>query len=206
MTISHPAPRRRTPPAPKPAPLAKTPERSASLYELGIEAQSISGEIAIAAELLGSDDPAEQQQAIELMESYLLAEEHNRSALEAKADNICAYIDSISAKAAFRKAEAQRLADLAAADAKRAESLKAYMLKVLTALNPGERKFSLPLHELVSRATESIEIEDPDLIPEDLFRTTVRREPDKTQIKAAIKGGVEVPGASLVRKTSWTIK
>lgn len=205
MTLSHPAPRRTTPKPPSNLPV-RTPARGPSLYELAAEAQSIEGKIAIAADLLGSDDPDQIEQATALLESYLAEEEANTTALLSKADNICHVIDSLSAKASFRAAEAKRLAELAAADERRAERLKANMLRVLGVLRPGERKFSLPLHELTSRSSESIEIEDPDLIPEDLFRTTVRREPDKTQIKAAIKGGVTVPGASLVRKTTWHIR
>lgn len=173
---------------------------------MAVERQLISGKLAIAAEQLGSDDPAEIEEATALLESYLAEEEANESAMLAKADNICYYIASIEAKAEFLAAESKRIKEREEAERKRAERLKSNMLRILTTLNPEQRKFSLPLHELVSRTTESIDIEDPDLIPEDLFRTTVRREPDKTQIKAAIKGGVDVPGAQLVRKTSWSIK
>ena len=80
------------------------------------------------------------------------------------------------------------------------------MLKVLTALRPEVRNFSLPTHELRSRRSEAVEIEDEDLIPDDLFKSKTTRTPDKTPIKAALKGGQEIVGARLVQRTNWSIK
>ena len=166
----------------------------------------IDGELALAAELLDTDDPAQESTAIALIEQYLEAAQHTKSALADKADNICRYIDHLQAVAQFRKDQAKRLADLAAADQRRAQSLTDYMLKVLTALQPGESKFSLPTHELRSRRSESVEIDDEDLIPDDMFRVKSTREPDKASIKAAIKAGQEIAGARLITRTSWSIK
>lgn len=177
-----------------------------SLYALDIRAQYIDGELALAAELLGSDDPEQEETAIRLVEQYLEAQAHTAALLESKADNICRYIDHLQAVAKFRKEQSVRLAELAAADEKRAQSLTDYMLKVLTRLQPDARNFSLPTHELRSRRSEAIEIDDEDLIPDDLFKIKTTRTPDKTAIKAAIKGGQEIVGAHLVQRTNWTIK
>lgn len=181
-------------------------EGASSLYALGIQAQEISGELALAAELLGSDDPQQEETAIALIEQYLEAQGHTQSLIESKADNVCRYIDSLQGLAEFRRKEAKRLMELADADAKRAQSLTDYMLGVLTRLYPEQPSFSLPTHELKSRRSEAVEIEDEDLIPDDLFRTKTTRTPDKTAIKAAIKGGQEIVGAKLVQRTNWTIK
>lgn len=177
-----------------------------SLYALGIQAQVIDGELALAAELLDTDDPAQEQTAIALIEQYLEAAQHTKSALADKADNICRYIDHLQAVAQFRKDQAKRLADLAAADQRRAQSLTDYMLKVLTGLHPTESKFSLPTHELRSRRSESVEIDDEGLIPDDMFRTKTTREPDKASIKAALKAGQQIAGARLITRTNWSIK
>lgn len=177
-----------------------------SLYALGIQAQYVDGELALAAELLGSDDPEQEETAIRLVEQYLEAQAHTAALLESKADNICRYIDHLQAVARFRKEQSQRLAELAAADEKRAQSLTDYMLKVLTTLQPGATRFSLPTHELRSRRSEAVEIDDEELIPDDLFKTKTTRTPDKTAIKAALKGGQAIVGAHLVQRTNWTIK
>lgn len=201
------------PPGRKPLSLPSLPARenprgegASSLYALGIQAQEISGELALAAELLGTDDPQQEETAIALIEQYLEAQGHTQSLIESKADNICRYIDSLNGLAEFRRNEAKRLTELADADAKRAQSLKDYMLGVLTRLYPDQARFSLPTHELKRRPSKAVEIEDEDLIPDDLFRTRTTRLPDKTAIKAAIEGGQDIPGARIVHRTNWTIK
>lgn len=172
------------------------------LYALGIAAQDIAGEIAAAAELL--DDPDTEASAKGLIETYLQAQHTNELALLSKADNVCRYIDHLNASAQFRADQAKRLKELADADFKRAEALKKYLLGVLTTLHPAETKFSLPTHELRARRSESVVIDDPEDLPSDLTR--IRREPDKAAIKAALKAGVDVHGASLQSNISWTIK
>lgn len=104
---------------------------SDSLYVLGIQAQDIAGEIALAVELLESDDPEEQQAAIHLVEHFLEAADHHQSLLVEKSDKIAHYIDVLRAQSDFRKQQAARLTDLAAADARRADKLLSYMTGVL---------------------------------------------------------------------------
>jgi hypothetical protein len=180
-------------------------EGASSLYALAIQAQDIAGEIALAAELLDGD-PEHEETAIALIETYLEAQGHTMALIESKADNICRYVDHLSAVAQFRKEQAKRLAELAAEDERRAQQLTDYMLKVLTTLYPEQVKFSLPTHELRSRKSEAVEIDDEDLIPDDMFREKVTRSPDKTAIKAALKAGQEIVGARLVSRTNWSIK
>lgn len=195
---------------PTPQPSTSFPEPrgqgASSLYALGIQAQDIASEISLAAELLDSNDPEQEATAVHLIEQYLEAQGHTAALIEHKADNICRYVDHLQAVARFRREQAQRLSELAAADERRADSLISYMLKVLTTLQPDTNKFSLPTHEIRSRKSEAIEIEDEDLIPDDLFKVKSTRSVDKTAIKAAIKGGQPIVGARLVQRTNWTIK
>lgn len=177
---------------------------ASSLYSLGIQAQDIDGEIAMAAELLESGDPEQEAAAVALIEQFLEASAHTKALLVDKADKICLYIDHLEAVAKFRVDQAARLRALAAADEKRIESLKRYMLNVLTALYPNERKFSLPTHELTSRRSERAVIDDPELIPGEFNR--IKTEPDKSAIKTALKAGKDVPGAHLESGLSWQIK
>lgn len=212
ISINSPVAARPAPPAPSSsastptAPPSSDPrERSASsLYSLGIQAQDIEGEIAMAAELLESGDPEQEAAAIALIEHYLEASSHTKALLVDKADKICLYIDHLEAVAKFRSEQAARLKALATADEKRIESLKRYMLNALTALYPNERKFSLPTHELTSRRSEKAIVDDPDLIPGEFNR--IKTEPDKSAIKTALKAGKDVPGAHLETNLSWSIK
>lgn len=158
----------------------------------------------MAAELLESDDPEQEAAAIALIEQYLEASSHTKALLVDKADKVCVYIDHLEAVAKFRSEQADRLKALAKADEKRVESLKRYMLNVLTALYPEERKFSLPTHELTSRRSEKAIVDDPGLIPGEFNR--IKTEPDKVAIKTALKAGKDVPGAHLENSISWTIK
>lgn len=184
-------------------------EKASSLYALGIQAQDIAGEIAAAATLLDSDDPAEQEAACGLIETYLAAQDHTLELVFDKADNVARYIDHLKAIAAFRADQATRLAELAAADQRRADQLSDYLLKVLTTLQPEATKFSLPTHELRSRKSAAVEITDETLIPEHLRREPKPRAampPDKTAIKAVLAAGRPVPGAALTERRSWSIK
>lgn len=186
--------------------LAQGPE---SLYALGIQAQDIAGEIALAVELLESDDPEERQAAIELVEHFLEAADHTQSLLMEKSDKIAYYIDILRAQSDFRKQQASRLADLAAADARRADKLLTYMTAVLSRLHPDKLKYSLPSHELTSRAVnDKVEVIDEDLIPDDLMSEQVKvtRRPDLKAIKQALREGRQIAGAKLVSYRSWSIK
>ena len=180
--------------------------RGPSLYELGIQAQDIAGEIALAATLLESEDEDERNSAIALIESYLDVQEQTNKALLTKADNVCYYIDALIGQADFRKQQAQRLADLADSDYRKAETLKKTLVYVMERLHPGQAKFSLPTHELRSRESDAVVIDDETAIPEDYL--TVRRvvSPNKTAIKQAIKQGTPVPGCSIEHRRSWSIK
>lgn len=194
--------------APNPATTSESPSRQSadSLYALGIQAQYIDGEISLAAEMLESDDPEQEATAVAVITEYLEAAAHTKALLADKADRVCAYIGHLEAVARFRKEQAARLSALAAADAKRAEQLKSYMVKVLTTLNPGDTKFSLPTHELRSRQSTAVVIESESAIPPEFLAEKITYSPDKLAIKAALKQGAAVPGCRLQTNTNWTIK
>jgi hypothetical protein len=201
------------PPAPGPAP-SSTPapaaaDSSSSLYALGIQAQDIAGEIALAAELLDAEDPAERASAEALINGYLEAAHHTNGLITDKADAVCRYIDHLRAVAAFRRDQAARLAALADADARRADALQDYMTGVLCRLHPGATQFSLPTHELRSRKSTAVVITDPDAIPAHLRqqpKPQAEMPPAKSAIKAVLAAGQPVPGAELQERRSWSIR
>ncbi|MCP9840210.1 siphovirus Gp157 family protein [Synechococcus sp. J7-Johnson] len=180
-------------------------QRTGSLWQLGIEAQELTTAIGQLAEQLESDDDDSRSQALAELEAALLAEEGNKATLAAKADATCWVIEHLRGQAAYRQQQAKRLTDLARSDASRAEALEDSLVLVLTRLQPQATRFSFPNHELTSRRSQSVEIDDElDLAPEWLTVKTTSQ-PDKSAIKEALKAGQQITGAQLISRRSWRI-
>ncbi len=180
------------------------PGRSASLWQLGIEAQELTSTIGQLAEQLEADDDTRAQALAEL-EGALLAEEHNKAALAAKADATCWVIEHLRGQAAYRQQQAKRLTELSRSDASRADALEDSLVLVLTRLQPKATRFSFPNHELSSRKSQAVEIDDEDSLPSEWLTHKTTSQPDKTAIKEALKAGHLIPGAQLVSRRSWRI-
>lgn len=142
-----------------------TLQRSGSLWQLGIEAQELTTAIGQLAEQLETDDNDSRAQALAELEAALLAEEGNKAALAAKADATCWVIEHLRGQAAYRQQQAKRLTELSRADASRADALEDSLVLVLTRLQPTSTRFSFPNHELTSRKSQAVEIDDEDAIP-----------------------------------------
>jgi len=112
------------------------PGRSASLWELGIEAQELTSAIGQLAEQLEADDDDSRAQALVELEAALLAEEGNKQALAAKADATCWGIEHLRGQAAYRQQQAKRLTELSGSDASSADALEDSLVLVLTRLQP----------------------------------------------------------------------
>jgi hypothetical protein len=182
------------------------PGKSASLWQLGIEAQELTTAIGQLAEQLEADDDDTRAQALAELETTLLAEEGNKQALAAKADATCWVIEHLRGQAAYRQQQAKRLTELSRSDAGRADALEASLVLVLTRLQPTATRFSFPNHELTSRKSQAIEIEDEDALPSELLTVKTTSQPDKTAIKEALKAGHLIPGAQLVSRRTWRIR
>ena len=183
---------------------ACTLQRSGSLWQLGIEAQELTTTIGQLAEQLEADDDTRAQALAEL-EAALLAEEHNKTALAAKADATCWVIEHLRGQAAYRQQQAKRLTELSRSDASRADALEDSLVLVLTRLQPKATRFSFPNHELSSRKSQAVEIEDEDSLPSEWLAHKTTSQPDKAAIKEALKAGHLIPGAQLVSRRSWRI-
>ena len=195
-------------PAQAAAPSASGPscsiQRSGSLWQLGIEAQELTTAIGQLAQQLEADDENTRAQALAELEAALLAEEGNKQALAAKADATCWVIEHLRGQGAYRQQQAKRLSALATADNNRADALEDSLVLVLTRLQPKATRFSFPNHELTSRKSQAVEIDDEALDPQWLTVTTTTK-PDKTAIKEAIKAGQQIPGAQLLSRRIWRI-
>jgi hypothetical protein len=179
-------------------------QRSGSLWQLGIEAQELTTTIGQLADQLEADDDTRAQALAEL-EAALLAEEHNKTALAAKADATCWVIEHLRGQAAYRQQQAKRLTELSRSDASRADALEDSLVLVLTRIQPTATRFSFPNHELTSRKSQAVEIDDEDALDPQWLSFSTTSKPDKAAIKEALKAGGEIIGAQLVSRRSWRI-
>ena len=194
-----------TPSLPQTAGPSCSLQRSGSLWQLGIEAQELTTAIGQLAEQLETDDDDSRAQALAELEAALLAEESNKQALAAKADATCWVIEHLRGQAAYRQQQAKRLSDLARSDAGRADALEDSLVLVLTRLQPSATRFSFPNHELTSRKSQAVEIEDEESLPPEWLALKTTSQPDKAAIKEALKAGHLIPGAQLISRRSWRI-
>jgi len=161
-------------------------QRSGSLWQLGIEAQELTTAIGLLAQRLESDEPDDRQQALAELEAALLAEEGNKAALAAKADATCWVIEHLRGQAAYRQQQAKRLTELSRSDAGRADALEESLVLVLTRLQPSATRFSFPNHELTSRKSSAVVIDDEQALDPAWLSFTTSSKPDKAAIKEAL--------------------
>jgi hypothetical protein len=180
-------------------------QRSGSLWQLGIEAQELTTAIGQVAEQLESDEAEVRAQALAELEAALLAEEGNKAALAAKADATCWVIEHLRGQAAYRQQQAKRLTALASGDASRADALEESLVFVLTQLQPAATRFSFPNHELTSRKSSAVVIDDEQALDPAWLSFTTTSKPDKAAIKEALKAGQQITGAQLLSRRSWRI-
>jgi hypothetical protein len=180
-------------------------QRSGSLWQLGIEAQELTTAVGQLAEQLESDDAEVRAQALAELEAALLAEEGNKAALAAKADATCWVIEHLRGQAAYRQQQAKRLTALASGDASRADALEESLVFVLTQLQPAATRFSFPNHELTSRKSSAVLIDDEQALDPTWLSFTTTSKPDKAAIKEALKAGQQITGAQLLSRRSWRI-
>ena len=181
-------------------------QRSGSLWQLGIEAQELTTAIAQLAEQLDTGDPELQQVALTELEAALLAEEGNRQALAAKADATCWVIEHPRAQADCRQQQARRLSDLSRSDTHRAAALEASLVEVLTRLQPAATRFSFPDHELTSRKSQAVVIDEQAVLDSEWLTVKTTSHPDKAAIREALKAGQHIEGAQLLSRRSWRIR
>ena len=114
-------------------------------------------------------------------------------------------IEHLRGQAAYRQQQAKRLTALAAGDASRADALEDSLVLVLTRLQPLATRFSFPNHELSSRKSQAVEIDDEQALDPQWLSFTTTSKPDKAAIKEALKAGQQITGAQLLSRRSWRI-
>lgn len=128
------------------------------------------------------------------------------AAFEGKGAAVAAYVLNIEAEADAISAAAKRLAERKKSVDARAARLRDYLRENMARtgvkrIDANDHSFSVRLD--IGR-DESLLVDDAATFPESLTR--IKREPDKTAIKAAIKSGEPVAGARLVLRDRLTIR
>ena len=145
------------------------------------------------------EDLTDEQRAA--MDAYL----NDLAGAEAdKVDAFGQFVRLESAKADACKKEAQRLAN----KAKTAEGRISYLkhLYLCTMQQNGLKKVQGSAYTLSIREADSVDVTDVAALPDMYLRRKESVEPDKTVLKEALKGGLEIPGATLVKTSSLQIR
>ena len=119
---------------------------------------------------------------------------------DTKVENIALWIKNLKAETEAYKAEKQSFEKKQKVAENKMDSLKRYLSGYLN----GE-KFKTTKVSCSFRNTESVDVFGIDALPEEYLRYK-DPEPNKEEIKKAIKSGVDVPGAALVSNLSLIIK
>ena len=193
--------------APSTDPSGQARRAISSIYFAGIQLSSLDAEIGSLAEMLEHEDPEVVAQATADLEELLSAQEQGRGMLVERCDRALAIADVLIGQASARRAMAKRLAALAQTDEARIEKLQALAIKMVTLAHPGQKRVSLPLHDLASRSSTAVTIDenlvDTNSLPDELVR--IKREFDKAAIKTFLKAGGTLSGLSLEQRTSWSV-
>lgn len=122
-----------------------------------------------------------------------------------KLESVALYIKSMNALIESMKAEEEALANRRKKKEDKVERLKKYLTASI--IGNGEDSFESSKVAVTFRKSEGVEFTDKNALEEKYWRvkTTTKREPDKTLIKATIKSGVAVAGAVLEERNNITI-
>lgn len=117
-----------------------------------------------------------------------------------KLEGMALWVKDLKAEADAIRAEEKALAERRQAKERKAESIKAYLEKVLAG-----QKFETSRAVCSFRKSQKVEITNLDKIPDDYLKYS-QPTADKTAIKAAIKDGLTIEGAELVDSVTMSIK
>ena len=84
-------------------------------------------------------------------------------------------------------------------------ALEESLIFVLTQLQPAATRFSFPDHELTSRKSQAVVIDDERALDAEWLTFSTTSKPDKNAIKEALKAGRQITGAQLLNRRSWRI-
>lgn len=161
-----------------------------NLYEL-------TNELQCAIDALQTDPETGEVSGWESVDALDIAFEDKAEAYALTIKNLLAFADSA-------KSEADNMNARAKAAKAKADKLKEHLSQSMSAV--GKTKIETARAALSFRKSVSVKITDDESIPDELFKVTVKKEPNKTEIGKLLKSGESVPGAELETKMNLQIK
>lgn len=125
-------------------------------------------------------------------------------AFEDKAEAYALTIKNLLAFANEAKGEADKLKARADAAKNRADQLKQHLALSMNAV--GKNKLETARAALSFRKSTVVNITDENALRDDLWKVTMKREPNKTEIGKLMKSGETVPGAELETRMNLQVK
>lgn len=120
---------------------------------------------------------------------------------DAKVEGVACWIKNLAAENAAIAAEQKVLADRKKKNEDKIDRLKAFLNFALDG-----QKFSTGKCAVSFRRSEAVEIEKDAVIPVEYMTVKVEQSPNKTALKAALKGGEEIMGVSIAERITATVK
>lgn len=140
----------------------------------------------------------------EIMEELAIRREN----FQYKAEAYAKFILKLESEAEQAAAEIKRIQALKKAKENTVQRLKDTLLAALMVFteedSKGIRRYETPLAKLSTRKSQSVEILDDTIIPDDFW--VIKKEVSKSTISQVIKDGYEVPGAQLKDNISLSIR
>jgi len=186
--------------------LAKQPRQDV-LSTLAVQIRGSILAIEESVDLINSDDPLERQHAMEEMEMFLQGVANDREELLKRADELLTFRAALRERARYRKSESDRIRTMVKSDTDKADRIETTVIRMLRLAleDQGATKFDLPMHEIRSRMTTQVVIDDyecaMETLPEDCRKVEIK--PDKAGIKKALQDGRQIPGCRLHTDRAW---
>lgn len=118
-----------------------------------------------------------------------------------KIESVALWVKNLESDAVAYKAEKEAFAKREKQATDKAKRLREWLANACD----GE-KFTTPRCAVSFRKSETVEIDECAAIPDEYMRTKTTTEPDKVEIKAALKAGAEIAGCRLVTNVNANIK
>ena len=138
-----------------------------------------------------SDDPEQLEVALNnLLEVY-------EPVIESNAEELAEYIKNLQSIAKAQKARAKELSELAKVNEKKADRIMKDLEYALNTLGIGAVQAGV--HTFRFKKGSTVVEADVNKIPQDYIRVKTTMEPDKKSLGEALKKGVAIEGARLVK-------
>lgn len=123
---------------------------------------------------------------------------------EDKLENTALFIKNLEAEVEAFKAEEKNLSKRRKTKENKLNWVRQFLSEFLASENVD--KFETARCRLSFRKSESVEVDNVDLLPDELKKEEMTVTPDRTAIKKAIKAGIELKGARIVEKQNLQVK